>query len=583
MDDPRDPPEPTAADPAGSETTTLDPPAGPPPPVADRPSGRWQLRRSVSDRKIKGVAGGVAAAADLDPTLVRLLFAVAALSGWGIVAYVVLAVVLRDETADERAAPLPPEQRRALRIGLAVAAVIAGARLLDGWFLPGGNLGLPLLLIAGGAAVLWIRREEGPAAPQAAAGPGAAPAQPTVPPPTSAWPVAPPPPGGVDWRAGALGFLRLVAAFAAVGAFLALVAGSFLVAVDAVSMRIPFLPAALAAAGILGLVVAVVRDARPAAHLVSGGVLVVAAALAAGLATFPDDAGTRIVVIGPGTPLLDRYELDAGRLVLDLSDLPLDGDGQPRVVVAEVGTGELKVIVPPALPTTVKAHIGAGATSIFGRAQSGLGVHVGGSHRGEEGRGRLDLDLDVGLGQINVELATAPTFRVACQVPVGAKGDGSDPVTCPHPPRLVGQPMACSVVLADPDGGGLGQAFCRLGGNTVPAIGRFAAFCTVAGESDQASCAPLEPERRLALQELHRSVRPPEVIGPPEPVDPASPPTPGVTTTPAAPAAGTLTCGPPDATGARLCTPSASTTTTAAPQFRCTEDPATKQLSCVPA
>jgi phage shock protein C len=53
-----------------------------------------QLTRSVTDRKIAGVAGGMAAHLGWDPTLVRVAWVIAGLMGWGILAYVILALVL---------------------------------------------------------------------------------------------------------------------------------------------------------------------------------------------------------------------------------------------------------------------------------------------------------------------------------------------------------------------------------------------------------------------------------------------------------------------------------------------------------
>ena len=53
-----------------------------------------RLTRSETDRKIGGVAGGVAAYFGIDPTLVRIGFVVAALMGWGVLAYVILWIAL---------------------------------------------------------------------------------------------------------------------------------------------------------------------------------------------------------------------------------------------------------------------------------------------------------------------------------------------------------------------------------------------------------------------------------------------------------------------------------------------------------
>ena len=53
-----------------------------------------QLTRSETDKKIAGVAGGMATSFGVDPTLVRVLWVVALLMGWGLLAYVILWIVL---------------------------------------------------------------------------------------------------------------------------------------------------------------------------------------------------------------------------------------------------------------------------------------------------------------------------------------------------------------------------------------------------------------------------------------------------------------------------------------------------------
>jgi phage shock protein C len=53
-----------------------------------------QLTRSETDKMIAGVAGGMAAYFGLDATLIRVLWAVAGLMGWGLLAYLILWIVL---------------------------------------------------------------------------------------------------------------------------------------------------------------------------------------------------------------------------------------------------------------------------------------------------------------------------------------------------------------------------------------------------------------------------------------------------------------------------------------------------------
>jgi phage shock protein C len=56
------------------------------------PTGR--LTRSETDKKISGVAGGMAEYFGLDSTLLRVLWVVAGLMGWGVLAYLILWIVL---------------------------------------------------------------------------------------------------------------------------------------------------------------------------------------------------------------------------------------------------------------------------------------------------------------------------------------------------------------------------------------------------------------------------------------------------------------------------------------------------------
>ncbi|MDK2808070.1 MAG: phage shock protein [Clostridiales bacterium] len=57
-----------------------------------------RLYRSETNRMISGVCGGIAEYIHVDPTIVRLLFAIFGLSGgFGIVAYIVAAIVMPSE------------------------------------------------------------------------------------------------------------------------------------------------------------------------------------------------------------------------------------------------------------------------------------------------------------------------------------------------------------------------------------------------------------------------------------------------------------------------------------------------------
>ena len=57
-----------------------------------------QLYRSTTDRKIAGVCGGIAEYFDMDPTVVRLIFAaVSIFSGVGILAYIAAVIIIPEQ------------------------------------------------------------------------------------------------------------------------------------------------------------------------------------------------------------------------------------------------------------------------------------------------------------------------------------------------------------------------------------------------------------------------------------------------------------------------------------------------------
>ncbi len=71
-----------------------------------------RLARSRTDRQVAGVAGGLAEYLGIDPTLIRLVWLISILfGGAGALAYLVMAIVLPEESA-EHAANKPPVSRR---------------------------------------------------------------------------------------------------------------------------------------------------------------------------------------------------------------------------------------------------------------------------------------------------------------------------------------------------------------------------------------------------------------------------------------------------------------------------------------
>ena len=59
-----------------------------------------KLYRSKKDQKIAGVCAGLAEYINIDPTVIRLIWALVALSGAGVVAYIVCALVIPEKPDD---------------------------------------------------------------------------------------------------------------------------------------------------------------------------------------------------------------------------------------------------------------------------------------------------------------------------------------------------------------------------------------------------------------------------------------------------------------------------------------------------
>lgn len=56
-----------------------------------------KLYRSVKDRKIAGVCGGIAAYLGLDSTVIRVIWAVLCCCGAGVLAYILCALIMPEE------------------------------------------------------------------------------------------------------------------------------------------------------------------------------------------------------------------------------------------------------------------------------------------------------------------------------------------------------------------------------------------------------------------------------------------------------------------------------------------------------
>ncbi|MCY4725252.1 PspC domain-containing protein [Nocardioides sp. STR2] len=153
--------------------STEQPAPGTPPPsgprvTRDEVKDLGRLRRSVTDRHVAGVAGGIARHFDVDPIIVRVALVVSVFfGGAGLLLYVAAWILVPEEgTTDE---PLGLDQR-SRTIALAGVGVLALVAALGDW---AGTFWFPWPLAVGAALVVWFLHRK-----HQASGPGAAPRPP---------------------------------------------------------------------------------------------------------------------------------------------------------------------------------------------------------------------------------------------------------------------------------------------------------------------------------------------------------------------------------------------------------------------
>lgn len=419
-EEPHEPPEPTEPPPVSEDNQTEDSQtedslsdksqAEPPPPL---PPQR-RLFRSRNDRKIGGVAGGLARYLGVDPTVVRIVFVVLALTGTSILIYLAAWILTPEHPAGQ---PEPVWRERATDRNLALAVGLASlglavAILNESWLV------LAIVLIAGG---IWLLSEE----PLSAASDWVSP---VPPPPGSPAQVAPAyaaatttgshggwgwdhpaAPGAPDWNAPTpppkrgpqritRGVLSLLAILCAVG--IGASAGDWW---DVSGTRMLGIAILIIGAGVLGG--AITRAG--ARGLIPLGVLAVIFLIPVAAVDGLVDAGVGSTTYRPLTvnELQADYEHGVGELVIDLSRLDLDGIS--RDVEIDLGMGELTLILPDDVGGTLDLESKAGELMVnLPGSDSDLSVEginqIPETLRLPGDRGELTVTVDVGLGVADV-------------------------------------------------------------------------------------------------------------------------------------------------------------------------------------
>ncbi|MEO8511399.1 MAG: PspC domain-containing protein [Chloroflexota bacterium] len=119
-----------------------------------------RLYRSRSDRMVAGVAGGLAQSMRLDPSLVRIVWAILvfATGGIALVIYIVMAIVVPEELPGTVHVGRAPMSGGSFALPVGAGLVVLGAYLLLRQYIPALDFNRiwPVFLIATGVLLLIV-------------------------------------------------------------------------------------------------------------------------------------------------------------------------------------------------------------------------------------------------------------------------------------------------------------------------------------------------------------------------------------------------------------------------------------------
>jgi phage shock protein PspC (stress-responsive transcriptional regulator) len=386
-------------------TTPPEAPAGPTPPPADegprvtrdevRDLGR--LRRTVGpDRKLAGVAGGLARHLDIDPVLLRVAFVVLVFFGGAGVLLYVACWLLVPEDGSPRAVVNLDERNRSIALigvgGLALLALLADS--VGQWGFPWPLVGVAVVALVV-LTLLDRDRAPRPSAPPIPHVPDPATGQ-FVPamPGTYAAPAAyRPVPRNPRRRGPILFWFTLALSALGIG-----VLGIF----DLAGTSVPDSAYPAVVVGACGVMLLVGAVWGRAGGLILVGLL---ASLALVGATTAQHVDGRDITRTPTTAATVPADLHttAGEIVLDLRQVQdlaaLDG----RRVSLDVDFGRVEVILPPGVTAAVHGQVsGGGHLQLFGAEYGGFGSEDRVRHDGGIGAPVVTIDAEVTFGEIQV-------------------------------------------------------------------------------------------------------------------------------------------------------------------------------------
>jgi phage shock protein PspC (stress-responsive transcriptional regulator) len=345
-----------------------------------------RLRRTRDDRKIAGVAGGLARHLDIDPIITRVALVILIFfGGAGLLIYGACWLLVPEEHTENVKVRVDERSRGValIIVGVLAALAVIGDSMGDwGFTWPLAILGLIALL------VVSVR------------GDSRRPPAPTAPPtPGVTYPGAPhqpryqAPPRNPKKRGPILFWFTM--------ALTALAEGTLGI-IDLAGAGVTDSAYPALALGIIGAMLLVGAFYGRAGGLIAVG-LVAALATAGATAAHEVDAGKITESPTRAADLDDTYDLFAGKIELDLSDIEdiesLDG----RTVDVEVVFGQVVVTVPDGVDIDVDASVDGGETRLFGEDQDNSNSVR--HNAAITDAPTLNLDIELVFGEITVDTA----------------------------------------------------------------------------------------------------------------------------------------------------------------------------------
>lgn len=356
-----------------------------------------ELRRSVADRKVAGVAGGLGRHLNIDPTILRVIFVVLCFfGGAGFLLYGVAWLLVPEDGQSNGNISTSPSTRNTLLI---VAAVLSAALVIgDSW----GGFGFPWPLAIVAVVVFVVLMNRGtPVNTQAPGEPGAA----TVPTATDQEHSPPQwlPPAQYAYQPPAPQPDRGPKLFWITLAVVAIVLGC-LGLYDSTGENVAAAAYPALALAVVGAMLVLGAWVGRAGGLILLGVLA-AIALAITSVVDSDLNGERRIEVAPtsAAQLENSYYVPTGSIILDLSEIQdvesLDG----REINLDANAGEIVVTLPPDTQVDVSADVSVvGGVVVAGEEANGANVHLDRSLPGDLNDPELDLDIHLLVGNIEV-------------------------------------------------------------------------------------------------------------------------------------------------------------------------------------